>query len=150
MITQTANVHQTRWGYVATDYETYQKLRRLQYLDLLSQKAAAARWRWDRKEPQNRIEHHWVRNAEGQKIHCIEGDPIPEPKCGYYRFMDSSDIKVEGRWSALTWGEAIYEDYRSAKYPKATAEEVEPIRLTKEQIDEMLKEAEVWYTEYQS
>ena len=145
MTTQTENVHQTRWGYVATDYETYQKLRRLQYLYLLSEKADARHWRWKRKEPQNRIERSWIRNGKGQKIDCVKGNPIPEPKSGYAKFWNDSDVKVKGRWLPLRWGELIYEDYRRAKFPKANPEEVESIRLTDEQIDEMLKEAEAWF-----
>lgn len=151
-ITQTENVHQTRWGYVATDYETYQKLRRLQYLVLLSSIAEAKHYRWDRKQPQNRFTHRWVRNEKGQKIKCIKDSRIPSPKHGYDTFWIQSKIQASSDPFSyfLRIYELIIEDYQRAKFPKSTIEEVKPIKLTKQQISDMLEDAEAWYADYKS
>jgi|TARA_Y100000310_G_scaffold221403_1_gene222970 hypothetical protein len=44
-------------------------------------------------------------------------------------------------------GEVVYSDYRKAKFPKATPEEVEAPELSQEVVDTLLAEAEKWLSE---
>ena len=136
--TQTVDVHQTRWGYVATDYATYQKLRRLQYLVYLSDVSKARHRRWFRKEPQNRFEKIWTRNDKHQKISYVKGGPIAEPKRNYSEFNEY----YKGSYHIVK--EMIQDDYFRAKYPRLKAETVQPLSLSLDEIDKLLKDAEAW------
>jgi hypothetical protein len=86
------------------------------------------------------VERRWVRNAQGQKIHCIKGEPIPEPFPGCPAFIGYE------KWTPI--GNIIVEDYKRAKYPQSTPEDVRPIILGQEKIDSLLKGAEEWFVSY--
>lgn len=139
METKCKNVFETRFGYVATDYVTYRKLKRLQYLLLLHKKAEAKHDRWARKEPQNRMYRRWVRNPQGQKIHCIRGESIPEPGRGC--------VDLKGYKGYIPIGDFIVEDYKRAKYPKASPGLVLPLLLSQDEINFYLDPAEEWFSQ---
>ena len=133
---------QGRWGWYACDKETYKKLKRLNYLLFLHQRVSAAYDRWAMKDPQNRISKKWSRNDKGQKIGYTLGEVIPEPKKG----CDAFNERVQtGKWTYVSISSLICEDYRNARYPKATAEEVKPVVLIADKIDNLLKTAETWH-----
>ena len=140
MTTQNANVFETRFGFVPCDYEHYKKLRRLQYLYLLSRKADAAHERWSRKAPQNRVERRWIRNQQGQKVKRIAVGPLAQPKGGLEMF----NKRYGTSWSSPTLGEQVVADYRNAKYPKSSAVEVGQVILSAEEIFKLLEQAEAW------
>jgi len=84
----------------------YQKLRRLNYLCLLTRQQNARWERWNRKDPQNRVIRQWIRNSQGQKVGSVVSGPQPEPK--RYRVLESHLESIEFA-------------YRLAKYPMPQA-----------------------------
>jgi hypothetical protein len=125
-------VHQSKWGYHPCDYETYQKLRKINYVRYLSIKMQAAWNRWRRKEPQNRVIRKWTRNADSQRTGYEIIGPRPEPeRCPVF-----SD-----KWS-LTY--SIERDYENAKVPRRNKEDVQALRLSKDDINELYEECIEW------
>src|SRR5262249_21733788 len=59
----------SRWGFHNSDYQTYRKLKVLNFLYLDPLRRAAAWQRWERKEPHNRVR----RRKDGTR------EPLPEP-----------------------------------------------------------------------
>lgn len=125
--TETQNVVQGRWGYYPCSYETYQKLRKLFGFYLKQRRMDAAHERWARKEPQNRVQRERIKDASGRVIGRRIVGPLPEPP----------QMKVPiSHW--------VEEDYRNARYPKASPADVQPLRLTESAIDQQLKACEEW------
>lgn len=122
----TEGVYQGRFGFYPCDYETYRKLKRLNFLLLKSRIQAAAQERWDRKQPQNRV----IRYRVGKMNPVFSERPRPRPL----------GIKISKNDAA-----AIEIDYRNARYPKPTAENAHPLRLNHQQIDDLLERAEQEY-----
>ena len=118
----TQNVVKGKFGFYPCEWETYRKLKRLNYLAFLHRKAEKAHARWENKDPKNRF--------------------AVEPKQGCPRLRER--VKT-GKWETTPLVDIIYNDYREARYPKATAEEVKPLFLSNEQIDELLAVAEEWF-----
>jgi len=124
---------ETKWGFVASDYDTYKKIKAINY-ELLKQRIKrAAEDRWWRKEEQNRVSYRWIKNEQGQRVGKILQGPTPEPP----KHNPSFFAKIGNKWSDPRISDLIDHDYRAARYPKATAGEVEPLKLTAQQIDEL-------------
>jgi hypothetical protein len=140
-VVEQKTVVQGRWGFYPCNRETYKKLKRLNFLSLLSKQADNRYACWANKLPHNRVSRKWTRNEQGQKIGCEIGQPLPEPKNGFVRFKDRINLKV----GFITLRDAISQDYRNARYPKLTAEQVSPLFLRSERIDFWLAEAETWF-----
>lgn len=134
MTTKTQEPIQTRWGYVPCDYETYQKLRRLQFLYLQHRIVEAAYWRWANKDAHNR----------GCQDIPQRGCDAFEQKVKGFRF-DLDWIKKSEEWKSKTIGDQIVLDYRNAKHPKEKAEDVVFCTTTLEEIETLLKKSEEWY-----
>ena len=109
--------HESRWGFHSCSYETYQKLRKLNYWSFLTKKAQARHDRWYRKEPQNRVIRKTLCNELGQKIGSEVVGTAPEPKVPDL-FRDSLSIQ-----------KVIEKDYRAAKFPVGKEEDVTPLSL---------------------
>ena len=130
-MTITENIVKGRWGFYPCEYATYQKLRKLFGFYLKSKRMDATHTRWQRKEPQNRIQMERIIDGQGRfcgrKPIIVNGQPvaIPEPPL----------MKV----SISNW---VEDDYRNARYPKATAEEVKPLKLTLSAIEQQLRACE--------
>ncbi len=127
-----ATVHQGRWGFYPCDYDTYRKLKRLNFLAIACHARTCEHARWERKEPQNRV---WVsrpaKGTPGRRAATVVLGPKQEPVKG--------PIK--------DWG-IITGDYRKARYPKPDAASVEPLTLLQFQIDTLLQIAEDWYAQH--
>ena len=139
-------VYETKWGYMAYSYEDYLKLKRLNaiYFKALGQ---ASRWeRWVRKAPHNRVRRRTVRDDAGRKIGREIVGPRPEPPvCDMFsRKLTTIDREPIGRWFEgwiETKDHGIAEEYRKARRPTPTRDDVEAPGLTGEQIDRLLAEA---------
>lgn len=107
----------SRWGFHGASWETFQKLRLLNYLRLDGMTREANLARWEAKLPCNRV----VRR-EG-KVMLPKPVPIPMPKRSL----------LSGR--SVAW---IYEEYWAVKMPVGLLENVVPVRVGPAVIDEML------------
>jgi hypothetical protein len=150
MATETKNnVHEGKWGFYPCDYQMYQKIRRLYGYYLLALRRVAEIERWKRKQPQNRVIRRRLRNANNQRCGYEIVGPRPEP-CAVPIFTEKTKLRS---WSGIDLGESIgvinsdiAQNYRSARYPKTTPEEVVPLTLNEAQVDSMLAVLDSWKT----
>lgn len=105
-------IFQSKWGFHACDYETYQKLRYLNKITYQNEVELAKQLRWDRKAEWNR---------KGPRP-VIQNDYFSKGSKMYWRLVD-----------------AVRADKRNAQYPKEKGA-VTPLILTKERIHIMYDE----------
>lgn len=116
---------QAKWGWYPCAYELYRKLKRLNLLAFEARRRDAAWERWNRKLPHNRVIWRHHKGGLKEKI-----GPMLEPVCA------PIDLKMM---------DAIYADYRSARYPVENENQVKNLMLTEVQIDALLADLEKWY-----
>ena len=133
------DVYESKWGWHPCDAETYQMLRRCNYLRLLAWHQDAKHDRWARKHPRNRVRRPAIRDQYGRKTGYGETIPIPEPSLAHreLKLTTSGDGSVD-----------IHKNYIRAKYPKSSPETVDALTKTKEQIREDLKILEDWFNKH--
>lgn len=135
-MTETMNIVKGKYGFYPTDYETYLKLKKLNQFRLMDRRMEKAWERWNRKEPQNRVQRRTLVNDLGQKI-------------GYEKVLDANGqpvMRPESERCPVSISHFVEEDYRNARYPKATEAEVVPLSLTLSSIDQQLAACEEWAT----
>lgn len=144
---QSPQIVQGRWGFYPCGVEVCRKLRRLNVLRCRSRVAGATWRRWDRKLPHNRIVRRTVHDSAGRPIRrepVLDGAgqtiPIPEPRRPIAPFF----IRPAGKSFDVEVATLIEADYRNARYPKSSAEQVVPLALTEGQIDEQIARYETW------
>jgi len=147
-VTTEQSTFETRWGHVAYSYDDYLKLKKLHKVWFQAIRAGARWKRWVRKAPHNRLMRRTLRDADGRKIGREVIGPSPEPEtCDLFsKKLVTTDRKPVGRWF-MGWIETdntIAKEYKKAKYPKPTADDVEPAGLTSQEIDTMLAAGEKW------
>lgn len=133
---------QGKFGFYPCEWETYRKLKRLNFLSLEHRKVFKRHERWELKLPHNRIQRKWTRNEAGQKISCVPGEPITEPRKGC---DELNGFVKEGMFGLIPIRKIIFDDYRKARYPQAKAEFVVPLKLSEQKIDQLLEVTEKWY-----
>ena len=116
------------------DYDTYRKLKELNYIGSYTGHAETAHRRWSAKLPHNRIwkKGEYKKNSKKEVIATIS-EPI-------YKM----EPPVASR--KLLW---YGNDYSLSRYPKASEDEVKPLAASIEQIDDALAAARLWFLEYQ-
>lgn len=72
-------IHQSRWGYHPCDYATFAALKKLHARYMKAVTGFHSWKRWDRKQPQNRIERRTIRDADGRKVGREVVGPRAEP-----------------------------------------------------------------------
>jgi hypothetical protein len=102
MSTVLNQVHQGKWGFHPCSKEEYLELKAIFKKLLTSFRSSAKHWRWFRKLPQHRYEK--------------------EPENGYWDIHSVQEFLTMRKDFTL-----ILELYRNARYPKKTAEEVQPM-----------------------
>ena len=144
-------VIQGKWGYYPADYETCQKLKKLNRAYQKTYSQIAAWERWDRKAPQNRLLRRKIRNDKNQVIGREVIGPAPEPYLNPV-FLETYETpavtygsytipaRKHIRRTARSVGFYIPAEYAKSRYPMPTAEQVAPLLITSEQIDAMLKD----------
>ena|SRR5688500_9827370 len=127
-----------RWGYYPCDYETWQSIKELRFRWFLTLRRFAARRRWERKQPQNRVVRRRVR-AGGKPVGWEILGPAPEPQMPAFMIED-----VWGRKSiGFGW---IDERYREAKHPTPEPRAAWEPRVI-EEINVVLRRLEAWFSE---
>ena len=151
-------VFRSRWGFHPCDYETYCKLK---FLNLAYQKAVrlAHAWRrWQRKDPHNRVSRRRVRNSEGWTVAYEPPVPLPEPKsCPVFsqKVFEKRHGDQRGHFSregflvekVVTDDRGIPDAYASARKPVANQADVQPLRLSAAELEELCREARTWLEE---
>lgn len=135
MSTTLATTFKGRWGYYPCSYETYRKLKRLNWLALQALKVDKQWNRWDAKMPHNRFFRKRIKDENGRVIGREwaldeNGNKIPWPEPNTFKGVFPSSLEA---------------DYRSARYPAPTPEAVKPLQTDEEAIDSCLAKAESWY-----
>lgn len=122
-----------RWGWYPCDYETYRKLKRLNFLAFQCLRRLGEHARWERKDPKNRVIR--TRNGPRRDGHpLLVVGPLPEPVLGPI-------LRVTAN--------AIAADYRLARFPSDT-EDVVPLSSGMGLLDSLLALAEEWYAAHGS
>ena len=138
------NAHQGKFGWYPCDWATYRKLKALNlvYFKALQGKK---RWeRWERKDPKNRTIRGKLKDSAGRVVGYKAPLPMPEPEiCPI--FCEKIVTKVNFCKNGINITEvarvviedSLYDDYRNARYPKATKEEVQPLSLNLDTINQL-------------
>ena len=116
------------------EFDTYRKLKELNYISSFTSHANACHWRWDAKLPKNRI---WKKGVY-KKDH--RGQVIAEVEPPIY-MMEPPKTSTKLRF--------YIDDYERARHPKATKDQVKPLLRSIEQIDDALAAARLWFLTYQ-
>ena len=149
---------QSKWGFHPVSRETSKKLRFLNTVYMKAQHRAKAWDRWDRKAPQNRVHVPRIRNEQRQVIGYGEPQPWNEPAlCPLFSKLTTKRTNWHptkgyfGQGVEYTFvetdvalGNDIRVAARQARKPVATAEEVQPLSLTVEEIDALYEKAVAW------
>jgi hypothetical protein len=138
--TSSPSVHASRWGFHNSDYQTYRKLKALNFLYLEALRRAAAWQRWHRKEPHNRVS----RRKDGSRT------PLPEPPLSplfskkvqmITNFWKGKFVKEGHVYERVeTTDHGVREAYDSTR-PVASAAEVRPLPLSVDVINELFERA---------
>lgn len=121
-------VYKGRYGYYPCSYETFLKIKRLNYL-FLQVLIRDAKWeRWSRKAPHNRVIRKWKPNSLGQKVGFEIIGTNPEPE----RFLGSIPVDIP-------------QLYKQCRYPQKYSDDVEPLLMSEKEIDGLLNKLEIWF-----
>lgn len=137
------SVHQSKWGFHPTSYETSKKLRFINKVFAHAQRNASSWQRWERKDPHNRI----VKNRKtGEVI------PLPEPVvCEFFhdkkptRRSSYNNCKIPPTCFTNGLGEHFLYLSRQARTPVANASDVKPLDFDDAKIDYYFNLAKDWY-----
>jgi hypothetical protein len=146
--------HKSRWGFHACSYQTYRKLRFLNFWYIESLKKAAAWERWNRKATQNRVIRKKLRDSQGNCVGYAGPVPQDEPKISTtftertlkrvycHPHYNGGVPKKHGFEIPVieTYDYGVQEDYRRTQ-PYEKAEGVLPLKMSVELIDRLYAEA---------
>ena len=150
MSADAVTTYRTRFGMFAPcDRETYRRLKRIRHLAGF---AEAERRRWDRS--QRRLPHNRAfRRRRGGRV---VREPVSAERMVFgplYELRPAGEAEA-GAGAAWPAGARLarptelfsrfFEDYHSARRPKATAGEVRPLKLAPAEIDRLLGQIELW------
>ena len=160
------NVIQGRYGFHPCDHATYLKRKLIHKVYWQAIFAMAAWHRWDRKEPQNRVERYEMvdgkkkRPARGYE-RLVPAVPVPEPALPPWvkKFDHKKVVKThvgdckqykgpiyEVVWHTIKLDPSVYsfvQDFQSARTPKIESQ-VTPLLNSPERIDAMYAQAQEW------
>lgn len=122
-------VHQGRLGFYPCTYETYRKLKKLNYYCDLWYRAKRKHYYWSRKLPHNRVT--WVLDTDSPTT-TWKGIPLPEPKC--CSFLDEHDVRA-----------CVANNYHLARMPSKRSEDVKHLSMSISDIDKLLHDIELWH-----
>jgi len=134
-------VFQSRWGFHPCDYETFQLLKKLNFHFERARRRFAEWKRWKRKLPHNRVLRSTIRDAAGRKVGTEILGPRPEPVLSPVFCERVMIVRVgapAGERVRLLY-EDLPEVYREARRPKASREEVRPLRYSAETLRQLVR-----------
>lgn len=154
-------VHQGKHGFHPCDRETYLKLKVIHKVYWESVFRLAAWRRWDRKEPQNRVQRWAGKDADNKRIRVIPPVPIPEPKLTPFIMKMEHKKTVQTYvgdykqwkgpatdyvWHTVKIDPSIYaavQDFQNARMPVIETQ-VRPLSLSPEKIDALYQKSLEW------
>jgi hypothetical protein len=137
------SVHQSKWGFHPTSYETSKKLRFINKVFALARRNAGSWQRWERKDPHNRV-HKNRKTGEiislNEPVVCeLFHEKIPTRRSSY------SNCKILPNCFSNGLGEHILELSRQARIPVANASDVKPLDFDDAKINFYFDLAKDWY-----
>jgi len=156
-----SNIVQGKYGFHPCDYETYRKLKVIHKVYWESIFRMAAWTRWDRKQPQNRVQRFAGRGPDGKRIPLVPPIPLPEPTLPpFVKKMDHRKVvkthvgdckqykgpEYEVLWSTIKLDPAIFslvDDFQKARNPLIESQ-VRPLVNTPEKIEAYYQQALEW------
>jgi len=134
-------VHQSKYGFHPCSVETCRKLKKINKAFEQGLHQHSAWVRWMNKKPHNRIVRAWKRNEKGQRIGFdIVGNSV-EPVINN---LMKSLLKTVPAWAKIMPQYCrsgvldITKEYRNARMPVSSPDQVKPLSITNEQIDNFL------------
>ena len=151
---------QGRFGFHPCDRATYLKLKLIHKVFWKSIFRSAQWYRWDRKEPQNRVQR-FQRAADGKREKLVPPVALPEPKLPPYLlklehrkihrtytgdYKQWIDHEREVVWYSLKMNPDLYAavaDYQNARTPVVESQ-VRPLSCSAEKIEALYQQALEW------
>lgn len=152
-------IHASRFGFHPCSWQVCQMLKRLNYHQERAWRQFRHWQRWQRKHPRNRMQRAPIygkaQDRNGvvikpgiYKIGWQIGGPIPEPTL-HPDFVQRQTVRDEQlsldhsrpvmtESAAFFWRQAITEDYRNARTPRASGSEVRPLLMDPSEIRSLL------------
>lgn len=135
-------MYKSRWGFHPCSFEEFRALRSL-WKSVQERRRRVAAWhRWGAKAPHNRVTRERIRGADGRVVGYTVGKPTPEPPLPAVacRTVTRPSGKVEVEFAGPSGADLrrLQEAYRSARRPRATDAEVEPLPVAKEEVAKWL------------
>lgn len=118
----------SRWGFQPCSFEEFVELRALWKAVCARRRQVAAWRRWSAKAPHNRVR----RPPDGPPVPVPE-PPLPAVACRRVT-RPSGQVEVELAGPGGKDLRRLQEAYRLARRPRATAEEVEPLPVTRAEV----------------
>lgn len=125
----------SRWGYHCVDYATYRKLKELHKCYWKAVRGLAAWFRWNAKQPQNRIITERIKDDAGRVTGKRVLGPWEEPR---YSQLFGQPTERRG-WLTIPehlTDHGIVSAFQQARKPRAREEVTAPV-LSVERIDEL-------------
>jgi hypothetical protein len=120
--------HQGKYGYYPCDWDTYRKLKAINFAYSKALHGKKQWERWERKDPKNRVIRVKLKNSAGQVVGYQAPIPMSEPPiCPVFCKKINFDKVVIS--------DSLYDDYRRARYPKPIPEAVEHLKNNLETIN---------------
>ncbi len=131
-------MYKSRWGFHPCSFEEFRELRELWRAVLVRRRQVAAWRRWNAKAPHNRVTRRRIRDSARRVVGYALGVPIPEPPLPAVacRKVARPSGKVEVEFAGPSGRDLrrLQEAYRLARRPRATAAEVEPLPVAREEV----------------
>ena len=132
--------HRPGWSevelYYSCDYETYRRLRDINYWICQLDHRLAAYQRWVRKAPHNRVIRTYSRNEQGQRTGVMTTRPLSPPTLPRHIFPLS-----QGRFNDL----GLRRLYNECRMPSTTPKQPLPV-MTIAMIEQFHTLLETWFT----
>lgn len=136
------NVHQSKWGYHPCSYETFLKLKALHKAYWQAVRGLAEWFRWDAKQPQNRVIKERIKDGVGRVTGWKIIGPKPEPK--YCPIFGTPSYRRDYQTIPEHLNDhGILAAYQQARMPKKF-EEVTPLKISEEKINELFDQLNNW------
>ncbi len=135
-----------KFGFYPCDKDLFLKLKFLNKIYFQSLYMKANWERWNRKAPHNRVMRAKIRNSAGQVVGYQPPIPRSEPQIDSI-FLEKKQygpltvVECTGHVSN-NLGQRIYQDYRRARYPVASAADVKPLMMSVKEIEELYLKAQ--------
>lgn len=133
----------SKWGFHPCDYQTFSKLKALHRAYWEAVYGLGDWFRWNAKQPQNRVHRRKIKDAMGRVSGKETVGPWNEPTyCPIFGTPTHKNIWLTMPQHLKDHG--IIADYQNARMPKASPDQVVPLNLSDERINELYDQLQEW------